>query len=317
MFFKGNKFKNKFSVYLYIAFLMLFSFTNFGYCEEDYLIPMGNIIQIDAELNQVIVRNQVKNSPFLVGDRLISINKIKIENYGDFSDVFYNLDNNSYVQVEIIRGDNKLELKTSKSNLEKLNLNNSVSGFATLTYIDPKTNNFGAVGHPIGIGCCKMLPIKNGYIFTTNETTIKKSTKGNVGFLNAKRIHSVGKFKDNNTFGIKGNIVTMDTQNLKKYKIASLNEVKLGKAQLVLQNKNSEIEKYDIEILQIDKQLSPESKTFKIKITDEKLLNMTGGIVQGMSGAPIIQDDKIIGAISHAIENNPQTGYAVFIKWML
>ena len=76
-------------------------------------------------------------------------------------------------------------------------------------------------------------------------------------------------------------------------------------------------EKFDIEIINIEKQKMPKSKTFKIRIIDNKLLQLTGGIVQGMSGTPIIQDDKIIGAISHAIENDPTTGYAVFIKWML
>ncbi|TQW81424.1 SpoIVB peptidase S55 domain-containing protein, partial [Clostridioides difficile] len=75
--------------------------------------------------------------------------------------------------------------------------------------------------------------------------------------------------------------------------------------------------KYNIEIIDIENQKHPESKSFKIKITDKKLLAQTGGIVQGMSGTPIVQDNKIIGAVSHAIENDPAVGYGVFIKWML
>ena len=75
--------------------------------------------------------------------------------------------------------------------------------------------------------------------------------------------------------------------------------------------------KFDIEILNIENQKNPKSKTFKIRIIDKELLQLTGGIVQGMSGTPIVQDDKIIGAISHAVENDPTTGYAVFIKWMV
>lgn len=317
MFFTKNNFKKRFNYSIVLTFLLILSLGKFSYCEDEYLIPMGNIIQIDAELNEVVVRNEVEDSPFVVGDRFLSVNNIKIENYGEFLNSIYDLNNSEKINIELIRGEEILNIKTSKYELEKLNLNSSLSGFATLTYINPNNNNFAAVGHPIGIGCCKNIPIKNGYIFSTNNPTVKKSSKGNVGFLSAKRSDAIGKFSTNDSFGIKGNIVTLDTSSLKKYKIASLDEVKTGKAQLVLQTKNSQVEKFDIEILAVNKQNSPEPKTFKIKITDKRLLNLTGGIVQGMSGAPIIQDDKIIGAVSHAIENNPQTGYAVFIRWML
>ena len=88
-------------------------------------------------------------------------------------------------------------------------------------------------------------------------------------------------------------------------------------AKIILQNKQNKCVKYDIEILKIENQTSPSPKTFKIKIVDEDLLRDTGGIVQGMSGTPIIQNGKIIGAVSHALENNPKVGYGVYIKWML
>ena len=86
---------------------------------------------------------------------------------------------------------------------------------------------------------------------------------------------------------------------------------------IILQNKQNKCVKYVIEILKIENQTSPSPKTFKIKIVDEDLLRDTGGIVQGMSGTPIIQNGKIIGAVSHALENNPKVGYGVYIKWML
>ena len=89
------------------------------------------------------------------------------------------------------------------------------------------------------------------------------------------------------------------------------------KPTLSIQNKQNQCVKYDIEILKIENQTSPSPKTFKIKIVDEDLLRDTGGIVQGMSGTPIIQNGKIIGAVSHALENNPKVGYGVYIKWML
>ena len=91
----------------------------------------------------------------------------------------------------------------------------------------------------------------------------------------------------------------------------------MGKAEIILQNQSNKCEKYDIEIISIERQKSPSPKTFKIRITDKDLLVRTGGIVQGMSGTPIVQGDKIIGAVSHAVENDPTLGYGVFIGWMM
>ncbi|MGG7060321.1 SpoIVB peptidase S55 domain-containing protein, partial [Clostridium tertium] len=89
-----------------------------------------------------------------------------------------------------------------------------------------------------------------------------------------------------------------------------------GKAQVILQTTSNGCQKFDIQIIDIQKQRSPQSKTLKFKIVDKDLLAQTGGVVQGMSGTPIVQGDKIIGAISHAVENDPSFGYAVFIQWM-
>ena len=128
---------------------------------------------------------------------------------------------------------------------------------------------------------------------------------------------TIGNFNTNTQYGIKGITKNIDFSNEEKYKVASLDEVELGNAQIILQNKQNKCVKYDIEILKIENQTSPSPKTFKIKIVDEDLLRDTGGIVQGMSGTPIIQNGKIIGAVSHALENNPKVGYGVYIKWML
>ncbi|MFI3210419.1 MAG: SpoIVB peptidase S55 domain-containing protein [Peptostreptococcaceae bacterium] len=321
MFCNKNTSQKRLYTFLYLAILFVSISFNITYSNEkeevEYLIPMGNIIQIDAELNNIIVRNNIKNSPFMVGDELLSINDNKINNYGDFSEVFYDLTHDARVEVQINRGEHKIDLKVKKEDLEKINLNNTVSGFATLTYIDPVTNEFGAVGHPISIGACRFVPIKKGSIFSTTNTKIEKSEKGYVGFLDARKENHIGSFVYNGLFGIKGNANIFDTSKFEKYEVASLSEVKNGDAQLISTNEEGISQKYDIEILSIDNQNSPESKTFKIKITDEKLLNKTGGIVQGMSGTPIIQNNKIIGAVSHAIENNPQNGYGVYIKWMM
>ena len=111
-------------------------------------------------------------------------------------------------------------LKCNKNALEKINFNNLISGFATLTYINPDTNEFGAVGHSINIGTCRKIPIKRGCISFTNNLNIKKSHRGNVGSINATKNETIGEFDNNTTFGIKGEINNIDFSNYKKYKVA-------------------------------------------------------------------------------------------------
>ncbi len=313
----------KLNFILIVYFLLYFFSNNLIYAQSNekfdntYLMPIGNVLQIDAELKNIIVRNSVEGSPFSLGDAILKVNNIPVNNYGDFSNILSSTSSSDKISVLVKRGENNFIVNTNKEDLEKVNFNNLLCGFATLTYINPSTGEFGAVGHPISIGSSKKIPIKSGHISTTKDLNIQKSFKGSVGSISAQRKDLIGKFNTNTEFGIKGNVIGFNTSGLKSYKVASLNEVKLGKAQILLQNTSYGCEQFDIEIVGIQKQRTPQSKTFKIKITDKDLLAQTGGIIQGMSGTPIVQDNKIIGAISHAVENDPTLGYAIFIQWML
>lgn len=283
---------------------------------ENYLIPIGKIIQVDGELENLIVRNEIKGCPLKSGDLILEVEGIPIKDFTQLSDVFFSTSTNN-LNIKIKRDNQIKNLICYKEPLKKINFNNAISGFATLTYINPQNNEFGAVGHTINVGNAKQIAIKSGSISTTTNLNIEKSTRGNVGCINANKNYLIGSFNKNTQYGIKGTTKNIDLSNEKKYKIADLNEVQLGRAQIILQNKYNKCTKYDIEILKIENQTSPAPKTFKIKIVDQDLLRDTGGIVQGMSGTPIIQNDKIIGAVSHALENNPEVGYGVYIKWML
>lgn len=320
-----KKIKNKINglVLIFFYILLYFFSNNFIYSQSleknncEYLIPMGNILQIDAQLKNIIVKNEVNDCPLKIGDSILKIEDNDITSYEDFSYVISSLSKTDDISVLIKRENSVFCLKCNKNSLNKINFNNLISGFATLTYIDPKTKAFGAVAHSINIGSTKKIPIKKGCISFTNNLNIKKSYKGSVGCINATKDNVVGEFYDNTTFGIRGSANNIDLSNYKKYKVAEIDEVKLGKAQIILQNKNNICKKYNIEIINIEKQRKPDSKGIKIRITDPQLLKETGGIVQGMSGTPIVQGNKIIGAVSHALENNPAVGYGVYIKWML
>lgn len=319
-----KKFNLKFCKLLFIcfSFLLYFFMNNINYSyslqknNEIYLIPIGKVIQIDGELENLIVRTEVIGCPLKSGDLILKADGKTIKDFDNLSDIFYS-SNSNQLSLTIKRKSEIKNLICYKESLKKVNFNNAISGFATLTYIDPKTNHFGAVGHSINIGGTNKIPLKLGTISSTTNLDIQKSSRGNVGCINASKDSLIGNFRKNTQYGITGNIKDLDMCNQKKYKVASLDEIQPGKAQILLQNKQNKCQTYDIEILKIENQLTPSPKTFKIKIVDKELINETGGIVQGMSGTPILQDGKIIGAISHALENNPQIGYGVYIKWML
>ena len=184
---------------------------------------MGNILQIDAELKNIIVRNEVDNCPLKVGDLILKIENKKVNTIEDFENALSSIDKSKNILILIRRENSVFCLKCDKNDLEKINFNNLISGFATLTYINPDTNEFGAVAHSINIGTNKKVPIEKGCISCTSNLSIKKSHKGNVGCINAVKNKKIGNFSDNTTFGIKGKINNINLDNQKKYKVSSIN----------------------------------------------------------------------------------------------
>ena len=152
--------------------------------------------------------------------------------------------------------------------------------------------------------------------------SIKKGERGNPGEIKGLFINeneSIGNIEKNTNSGIygDGSVELINPNFNKAMTVAYRDEIKEGHAQIITTVEDGGAKAYDIEILKLLPQDEPGSKSMIIKIVDPVLLEKTGGIVQGMSGTPIVQGDKIIGAISHAVENDPTTGYAVFIKWMI
>ncbi|MDR1774471.1 MAG: PDZ domain-containing protein [Clostridioides sp.] len=311
------------SFLIFTSFLLVYFFSyNNIYAEnpqkdgQSLLVPMGNVLQIDAELKNIIVGKEAIGISLKEGDVVTQIDGKSIDGYDDFKNTLDEKSDSQKVKITFKRNGQELYINCKKENLTQVVFNNFISGFATLTCINPETNEFAAVAHPISVCNSMKIPIKNGEISNTEEVLIEKSFRGNVGSLSAQKSEVIGSFGTNTDFGIRGTISNLDISQFTPYKVASYDEIKKGPAQIILQTGSNGTQKYDIEIVSIDNQTKPKAKSFKIKITDEKLLKLTGGIVQGMSGTPIIQNDKIIGAISHAVENDPSLGYGLFIQWM-
>ena len=196
----------------------------------------------------------------------------------------------------------------------------NTQGIGTMTYID-ENGKFGALGHGISdTDTGELLDISEGELYEAEIVSIKKGAKGMPGelsgYIEYEQEKKIGTIEKNTELGIFGEVFDVKRLPHKKVMVGYQQEVKEGKAKL-LTNLNKEVKTYDIEITEIYRNKSKTNKAFEIQVTDPKLLEETGGIVQGMSGSPILQDGKLIGAVTHVFVQDSSKGYGIFIENML
>lgn len=200
-----------------------------------------------------------------------------------------------------------------------LKLKDDVLGIGTLTYVD-YNKHFGALGHHIvdsDTGAIKQL--NEGSVYNSLIVGQTKGSYGKAGHLNGIIIekNNIGAIEKNTSIGLYGKADDNMIKGLNKIEVASRDEVKLGNAQVFSSIIGNKPKLYDIEIIKITKQNSPSERGMIIRVLDEELISATGGIAQGMSGSPIIQNGKLIGALTHVFLNDAKKGYGVYIDWML
>lgn len=204
-----------------------------------------------------------------------------------------------------------------------LYIRDSAAGVGTLTFYAPDQGVYGALGHVItDMDTQTPIVVGSGEILQSNVNSISKSQSGEPGekranFLKGGR--TLGNVERNTPFGIFGQMKQLPehSYNPEPIPVAFAEEVEEGPAQILTVVEKQRVERFNIEIVHVSKQSSPATKGMVIKITDPKLLERTGGIVQGMSGSPIIQKGKLVGAVTHVFVNDPASGYGCFIEWML
>ncbi|WP_066257462.1 SpoIVB peptidase [Neobacillus drentensis] len=216
-------------------------------------------------------------------------------------------------------------LKDKGENIYKLGLyiRDSAAGIGTMTFVHPQSKKYGALGHVISDMDTKQpIVVEDGQIVRSTVTSIEKGSNGDPGeklarFSSDREI--VGNIQKNSPFGIFGEMAKELKNGVmdKPLPIALSHQVKEGPAKILTVVNDDRVEEFDIEIVSTIPQKFPATKGMVIKVTDPKLLKKTGGIVQGMSGSPIIQDGKLIGAVTHVFVNDPTSGYGVHIEWML
>jgi stage IV sporulation protein B len=199
---------------------------------------------------------------------------------------------------------------------------NNTQGIGTLTYVD-EDGNFGALGHGISdIDTGELLSISEGTLFDADVVSVIRGERGTPGELSGvihySEGHAIGNITGNTKNGIYGIIdnITGITKGKTLYETAGQEEIKTGPAVIVC-TVDGVSREYGIEIQQVRMNARDENKGMILKVTDERLLEVTGGIVQGMSGSPIIQDGKLVGAVTHVLVNDPTRGYGIFIENML
>lgn len=208
-------------------------------------------------------------------------------------------------------------VKTGNQYKTGLYVKDSISGIGTLSFIDPGTKSFGVLGHEIvEKSTNKIFSGVSGTIFRADVVGIQKSTRGNPGGKEAdyKKEVVYGQINANTIKGVYGHY-TAELPNKSLTEVGNEDEIELGKAQILTVVDRVIIKKFDIMITNID--YNNNTKNLLFDVADQKLLAKTGGIVQGMSGSPIIQNNKIIGAVTHVVVDEPAKGYGIFITSML
>lgn len=288
--------------------------------------PNGLLVE---NIAPVVTKDGVKvpldNCNVRKGDLLKKINGYEVKSSEDIARIMQNVDINN-IQLELVR--NGVTFTTfveavldSISGDYKLGLNvsDATDGIGTLTFVDMSDGRFGALGHPISELYKKDGTDKvSGFICGANIFSVYKGEKNRAGELVGNLVKEVklGNIDTNETQGIFGDF-TGDTSVMKKISIAPSKNVKPGKAQIVSSAFTGKPTYYDIEIIKACKQDKDKPKGILYRVTDQRLISVSGGIVQGMSGSPIVQKGKLIGAVTHVFLADSTKGYGTYIDWMI
>ena len=272
-----------------------------------------------------------KDSGIVVGDVMLSINGNPVQSDAQVAELIDESGkNNQPIDVLIKRGDNRLHVsltpvlcKDTKRYRIGLFVRDSAAGVGTLTFFEPQSQNYGALGHVITDSDTNQpIDCNQGKIVLATVSGIQHGKRGQPGekigvFIEESQL--LGDIKKNTPFGIYGSLITPVENNLypEALPVASMSQVQTGAAEILTVVDGQTIEKFSIEIQKVNYQEAPEGKGLVIKVTDPRLLDKTGGIVQGMSGSPIIQNGRVIGAVTHVFVHDPTRGYGCFIDWML
>lgn len=295
------------------------------------VVPIGKAIGMKLYTDGVLVvgmseiegKKPYENCGIEEGDRIIEIDDSKINNTNELINTV-NSSNGEPVNITYISEEEEVlttsikPVKTGEDYKIGLWVRDAAAGVGTLTFYNPQNNKCVALGHGItDIDTAKLINIASGELVSANILSIEKGEKGKPGEVKGtiENGYTLGKVYKNTAFGVYGTLENKSALNVSEndaVEVASREEIKTGKAKILCELENGKRKEYEIEIKKVFINNNSDNKSMLIKVTDEELLGKTGGIIQGMSGAPIIQNGKLVGAVTHVLVNDPTEGYAVF-----
>ncbi len=329
----------------YCADLKLFGFLPYKTVRIEALetysvIPSGSMIGIYIKLDGVYVidtgdfqaqdGNNVSpsNGKLEEGDYIIAVNGEEVVRKKDFTEMVKESKGN-ILQLTIVRDDKKVMVEVQPvlavDGTYKIGawVRDSLQGVGTMTFTDIE-GNYAALGHGIrDVDTNELVKISSGSLFETSIVSIQRGEKGEpgeiTGLIQYEQDKVIGEIVYNSTEGIRGSITNTDWSSENEYTpipIGLKQDLELGEA-YIISDVSGESREYSIEIIDINYNSSESKKSMTLKVTDQRLLELTGGIVQGMSGSPILQNGRIVGAVTHVLVNDPTRGYGIFIENML
>lgn len=299
-------------------------------------IPLGFSIKTKGLLivgSNTVLSNSggvetVKSTELKEGDIILQINGVDIVDYEQIPELL-NQNEGKRSKLSILRNGEIFTCdivpeKDLQSGDYKIGLwvKDNASGIGTLTFVKKSNNRFGALGHPItDFETGVEIPVQEGNIYRCSLVGINKAEKNNPGELRCiflQGVNNKGEIEKNTKFGVYGTVTELE--NIVDYnltaEIGSRMTVKTGKASIV-SSVSGVREEYSIEIIKTSYQPESDDKSFVFRVTDKRLLSLTGGILQGMSGSPILQNGKLIGAVTHVFVSDPTKGYGIYADWMV
>lgn len=333
---RQKKRKLFFSVFPLAAVLIL-SLPQTALAQQRMLVPVGKTVGVTLDTEGLLVlgtgsvcgEKDVIAEPckgiLKAGDRILAANGQVLENKEAFLDVVEN-SGGEKLTLLLERDGKQKEVRVTPvfskaDDGYKIGawVRDSIQGIGTVTYYDPNSSTFGALGHGVyDVDTGELMVIRDGALASAELTEIVKGQKGAAGELVGKvdlqeKISKVERNTENGIFGLAEGKV-FDGKTLP---VAETEEIRKGHAIILSDLEGHGVKEYAIQIENVDKGGAKDNKDMTIRIIDERLLKLTGGIVQGMSGSPILQDGKIIGAVTYVMVNHPDVGYGIFIENML
>ena len=291
------------------------------------LIPVGQVVGLELRGNRVSIAafddtlgSAAQQAGLQIGDEILDIDGKPVRNAADVRQALTRSD--GQVRLRVLRKDkeHQLQLKprvTDAGPRMGVYLRQGVTGIGTVTFYDPASGRFGTLGHGVHDAQGELVELTAGTVYEADVLSVKRGKCGDPGQLRGtvnagKALGTVEKNAPQGVFG------TLNTGwNGDALETAQRTQVHTGAATIRSTVTGDTPQEYSVEILKIYPGNRPEGRNMLLKITDPTLLNTTGGIVQGMSGSPIIQEGKLIGAVTHVLVNDPTTGYGIFIENML